>query len=90
MILTFISRAAALVSSAIVRELGQPWKKKTGSPPALPYSTKASRPPFFSDKTLKSFSIGLRVSAESKLGKILFAGCKSRCNFLHVDGIRFS
>ena len=35
---TLISFAAASVSSAMVRELGQPWKKITGAPAGSPYS----------------------------------------------------
>ena len=43
------SRAALSVSSAIVRELGQPWQKKTGAPPSSPYSESATEPPLASE-----------------------------------------
>jgi hypothetical protein len=30
----------------MVRELGQPWQKKTGAPPGSPYSLRATVAPF--------------------------------------------
>src|SRR2546421_11042977 len=44
------SRAASCASSAIVRELGQPWQKKTGTPRGSPYSLSATVEPFASDR----------------------------------------